>query len=55
MKTPARKKAGAPLLNGERMKSHTIRTTDAQWEKSLRLGGQKWWRKQVDDAKEDKL
>ena len=33
------------------MRSHTIRTTDTQWEKLETLGGAEWLRKQIDAAK----
>lgn len=50
-KAAAKSGAGRPRLNGEAMKSHTVRTTDAQWEKLERLGGAEWLRKKIDAAK----
>jgi len=46
-------RSGRPLLYPEAgvMRSHTIRTTDKQWEKLETLGGAEWLRKQIDAAK----
>lgn len=49
---PKKHAVGRPLIGEERMKPHTIRTTDAQWEKFLRIGGPDWFRAKVDAAKE---
>ena len=51
-KAPAPTGAGRPRFGEDAMKSHTVRTTDAQWEKFERLGGAAWLRKKIDAAKD---
>lgn len=45
------KGAGRPLTGPERMESRTYRITEAQREKVDKLGGAKWIRKMIDEAK----
>lgn len=53
MTAPAGKKKPGPkpLSDGEVMKSRTLRMTDRQHNKMLRLGGASWVRQQIDAAK----
>ncbi len=37
---------------GEVMKTRQFRMTDAEWEKCKRLGGAKWMRRKIAEAKE---
>ncbi len=51
---PAKKSRGRQPLDpeGERMETHTIRTTKSDWAKFKRLGGGAWFREKVRRAKE---
>lgn len=51
-KAPAPTGTGRPRFFAEAMKPHTVRTTDAQWEKVERLGGAAWVRDRIDKAKD---
>ena len=47
------KSRGRPTIakDGEKMRNHTFRTTDAEWEKCLRLGGGAFLRAKINAAK----
>lgn len=49
MNKPAQLKRGPgrPAVGSEVMKSRTIRTTNAEWDKCLRLGGAAWLRQRI--------
>lgn len=58
--TPKRGGAGRgqgrkPLSqSGEKMKPRSVRMTDDEWAKCLRLGGSEWVRQKIKRAKEEK-
>jgi hypothetical protein len=54
MKTAPNKRGPKPINGSEKMKSRTLRTTDAEWEKCLALGGATWVRDRINEAPKPK-
>lgn len=50
-KAQGKGKVGRPCLGEEVMRPHTIRTTQAQYDKLQQLGGGAWIRRKIDAAK----